>query len=479
VTIRRGRLARSGALSLLALVALGLTRLIHGSVVSRVTDQATYATVGTLIGIAMAAGLFLPGGLASAASKFIPYEIGAGNRGGARSVRRRLGVISVVGAAILGGAALVATRTTLHLSWSQASGAALLTAAFSVYSVEKGVLYGFDRVTAYVRLELTGSAVAIATTIVVVAIGARTYLLPLILGYTVLTFGAWWLLRSNAATAPPRVAGREVTEYVTLASVGGVASAGFLQALPLLAGRVTRPVEVAYLVAAITLIAPLYLLPRALSMALFPALAHAHGAGAVDVVRRQTDLSTRALIVLLAPLFGIGVTLAHEALLIFGGTKYGSGAPVLQILLIATYIAVIQVAAVNALSAGTKQQVRIPVSFAVIGCLVGLAAVWPLGRFGAIGVGVAYLIGTVVGAAGPLAAVARRYRLDWSAPLTSSMLVVGLALAVSLVLNGMLTALWADLAATVVVLGIAAALLHREIREVVAYIRPGLRSGVH
>ena len=64
---------RAGMLSMLALVALGGTRLIHASIVGRATDNATYALVATLIGVATTAGLFLPGGLASAASKFVPY----------------------------------------------------------------------------------------------------------------------------------------------------------------------------------------------------------------------------------------------------------------------------------------------------------------------------------------------------------------------------------------------------------------------
>ena len=74
------------------------------------------------------------------------------------------------------------------------------------------------------------------------------------------------------------------------------------------------------------LVAPLYFLPRALGMALFPAMAHAHGAGDTDAVRRHADLSTRALLVLLAPLFAAAIPLAREVLVLVIGAEYSAGA---------------------------------------------------------------------------------------------------------------------------------------------------------
>jgi O-antigen/teichoic acid export membrane protein len=148
--------------------------------------------------------------------------------------------------------------------------------------------------------------VAIASTVVVVTVGGHAYLAPLILGYSVLIVGAWVLLRRRHSDSSVRVTGpdrREITEFVLLASAGGLASAGLLQLLPLLARWFTTKDEVSYFVTGVALVAPLYFLPRALGMALFPAMAHAHGSGDVDAVRRHADLSTRALLVLLAPLF--------------------------------------------------------------------------------------------------------------------------------------------------------------------------------
>ena len=455
---------RAGLLSMLALVALGLTRVIHGALVIRNTDTATYALVGTLITTATTAGLFLPGGLSSAASKFIPYQLARDDPAGAQAVYRMLRRLGYASGVLLGLIVAFGTRALLHPSTPQVVAGGLFTVAFAVYSVEKAALYGFARVPMYVRLELTGSGLAVATTVVVIAVGSRAYLVPLMLGYTVLAAGAWWALRAKGRwrltrrrvgplTLPvpwppdngPRVRvpaadRREIAGYVALASIGGLAGFGFLQLLPLLAARVTDHTQVLYFVASVTLVAPLYFLPRALSLALFPALAHAHGSGDRDAVRAHTDVSTRALVVLLTPVFVLGIVAAPVVLALFGGAKAVGGTAALQVLEVATYFAVVQVAVVNALSSGTQRQVRIPVASTVIGCAVGLALVVPLGReFGAAGLSAADLIALAIGASGPMIAVWRTYRMNWLAPVLRSLAVLFGALVLGLALTA-----WTD-----------------------------------
>ena len=74
---RRGAaVIKTSLLSMLAIGALGITRLVHSSLVAHSTEASTFAAVGILIGATMMAGLFLPGGLSSAAAKFIPYHLG-------------------------------------------------------------------------------------------------------------------------------------------------------------------------------------------------------------------------------------------------------------------------------------------------------------------------------------------------------------------------------------------------------------------
>lgn len=471
---------RSSLLTMLAIAALGITRLVHISLVGRSVPEGdpTLALVGVLIGVTLTAGLFLPGGLSSASSKFISYHLGRGDPATAQAVYRLLSWIGYASSAALG--AVVGIGALLFgVPGPDAFSVGLLTFVFSVYSIEKAALYGFGRVASYVRLELIGSSLAIAATVVVVASGWRAYLLPLTLGYAVLIFGAWLALRRSSTTVSPRAvlgsvpAGdrREIAGYVALASLGGLAAAGFLQSLPLIASVYTTHVEVEHFVTTVSLVAPLFFLPRALGMALFPAMAHAHGAGDLASVRKQADLSTRGLFAFLAPLFVLAIILSRQILILVFGPRFADGALVLQVILVATFLMVTQVGAVNALSSGSPRLVRIPVSSAVAGCLSAIVATIPLGlMLGELGIALAYLIAAAISASGPLTMAARRHDLSWRGPILRAIAVVVAALAVTRVL-AVLTAgtgnRWFIDATLAVVAGLlAAAILWRDIRYV-------------
>jgi O-antigen/teichoic acid export membrane protein len=456
------RVIRSGLLSLLALLALGVTRLVHQSVVSRATSEDAYGRVALLISISTIASLLLPAGAASAAAKFIPFHRGAADPAGARGVYRFLSLLSLGGAIVLGVATALVSAAALTLSTGDAVAVGILTAAFSLYSVDKAALYGFARVTAYARLELTSAALAVVLTVVIVVTGLTAYLVPLAVGYGVFVLGTRWVLRHDVRGERGTFDRTQVLGYTALASTGTLASQGFLQGTMPLAELLTSTVQVAYLGAAVALVAPMQFLPRALGLALFPSMAEAHGAGDVAAVRTHADVSTRALLVLLAPVFAVGILAAHEMLaLVF--PKLTEGTFVLQLVLAATFLAVVQVAAVNALSSGTPRQVRIPVFSAVSGCFVGLLAIAMLGEpFGATGVAAGYLVGTTVTASGPIVAVWRQYDMPWAGPIARSVALVGLALAAGALLRGADNP-WLDVTAAVAAAVIGALVLRRDI----------------
>jgi O-antigen/teichoic acid export membrane protein len=443
----------------------------------------------------MAASLSLPGGLSSAASKFIAFHRGRGDGGAARGAYRWLTAAGIASALGLGAVVALVAQTLSGVTTADALAAGALTAVFSAYSVAKGALYGFERVVPYTWLEIVGSVVAIGGTIAVIAAGARAYLLPLTVGYAVLMLGSFVVLRRrpslDGTTGPGQDGGAVAHQtphhaapvtpgerwgVVGLATAGGLASAGLLQGLPALAQWITTETEAGYFGAAVVLVGPLYFLPRALSMALFPAMAHAHGAGDVQAVRRQADLSTRALLAVLAPVFAGAILIGRELLLLFGGPEFEAGAAVLQLLLLATFLAVIQVGAVNALSSGDRREVRTPVYSAVAGAVVGVAALVLLGRpFGAAGVAVAYLLGTAIGAAGPIVRAWRRHDMAWAGPLARAVAVVavgtGVALAVDAGGAGGASRVLLDLALAVVIAGLGAVALRRDLAGVLKAAR--------
>jgi O-antigen/teichoic acid export membrane protein len=468
---RAGRsILRSGLLSMLAVASLGVTRFVFVALLAHRAPQSVVAEVGVLYSLATLSSLALPAGAASAMSKFVPFHRGGGSPAAARAVYRFLSRLALAGGVVLGLAAGLVAYTRLHASAADALGVVLLAVSFSLYSVDKASLYGFDRVAPYTRLELTTSALAIATTALVVFVIGTGYLLPLALGYTVFVVGARFLVRRDVTGPGAPFDRREVGGFVVLACLGTLASTGFTQGLPLLArGLDVGAREVAQFTAVIALVAPLYFLPRALNLALFPAMAHAQGAGDLGAVRRHTDVSTRALVVVLAPLFGVAVLLAPELLTLYGGTRYAAAAAVLQVVLLGTYASVIQVAAVNALSSGSQRQVRIPVTSAVTGALVGcvLAALlaW---RLGSVGLALGYALGTAVIAGGPIVATWRLHRMRWAGVLGRAFALLAVATVAAVWLAGAVPLRWAAAAGF---LALCAVVLRRDLRGLVAVAR--------
>jgi O-antigen/teichoic acid export membrane protein len=216
-----------------------------------------------------------------------------------------------------------------------------------------------------------------------------------------------------------------------------------------------------------------------LSLALFPAMARAHGAGDTEVVRRHVDVSTRALLALLAPIFAVGILIAPEVVVLFGGPEFAAGAPVLRLLLVATFIGSVQVAAVNSLSSGNG--LRITVYASVGGAVAGLAALVPLGHWlGGTGVGIAYLLAVAITTTVPLAVVWRRYRLAWTGPTVRSLAVVAVALAAGMAVDAATPAddirTLVDICVALVVAAGGVLLLRRDISGVLAGRRGSVAS---
>jgi O-antigen/teichoic acid export membrane protein len=430
----RGTVARNSLLSMVALIVLGGSRVLYGSMISRATDTETYGLVGVLTAVTLILSLVLPAGIASATTRFVPYSRGRGDMDAARRLHRLLARVGL-GAALLLGLLAAGGAAYFQLGASEVAQVGILTAVYGVYVTSKAGLYGFDQVGRYARLEILGSAAILATTVAILLAGSTLYLAPLIVGYGLFVIGAHLSLRAHtgpSATAVSRTDLRELAVYAGLACIGTLASAGFLQATQLLTAQYARLSDVAFFTATITLISPLWFLPRALSLALFPFMAEAHGAGDQSVVRRHADLATRGLLALLGPLFVAGILFSRELLVLYGGAPFASGALVMQIVLAAAYLGVVQVASVNALSSASGHQLRISVAWAVMGAASGLVLVALSGeQLGATGIAIAYFMGTAITAAGPMAVVWRRYGLGWAGPMARAFGMVGLAFVVA------------------------------------------------
>jgi O-antigen/teichoic acid export membrane protein len=224
---------------------------------------------------------------------------------------------------------------------------------------------------------------------------------------------------------------RAVGGFALVTTLGTASSAGFLQLSQIFAMRAGGEHGAGLFAAALSLVTPAYLLPRAISVVLFPAMARAAGRADSARVRLQLKIGTEVLAAALLPFFALAGVLATAVLTLAYGRDFADGGVTLAIMVWATWVTVASVPAVNALSSDPGRAYLIPAGASLVGCLVGLA-VWFLSGGSIEAVAWGYLIGSGIQSVVPMVEAARRHhalRIGFAARLVGA---AGLSLAVAL-----------------------------------------------
>lgn len=224
---------------------------------------------------------------------------------------------------------------------------------------------------------------------------------------------------------------RAVGGYALVTTFGTASSAGFLQLSVIFALRAGGEHGAGLFAAALSLVTPAYLLPRAISVVLFPAMARAAGRFDAARVRLHLTVGTQVLAAALLPLFALAAILAPSVLTLAYGRDYADGATTLVIMVWATWVSVASVPAVNALSSDTGRGYVIPAAASVAGFVVGLGW-WFADGTSIESVAWGYLAGSMVQSAVPMVRAARRYGVPGIGFGARVLAAAGAALAVSL-----------------------------------------------
>lgn len=475
------RLARNTALSLAAIGLLGAGRLIYTIVVGRRFGAATLGEATLAINAAMFATLLVSGGWQASTAKFVAQAIGRGEPGVAGGIYRRSLLHNTSGGFVVAAlvAAALAIMPEVTLTARDAMLAGVIALSFNAYQHLKSAHYGFGFVESYLRLESVSSGVMLAALAVVAAASARDAILwPVAGGYALFAvLSAMRLRRGRAEAKPvPKALWREIQGFTVLAIIGTVASAGFLNLSPVFAGRYDSPRMLGVFSAALALVIPVYFVPRALSLALFPSIAYRYGEDRLDSVQRQLHETGRALWILLLPPVAAAAVAARLILRWFFGADYEDGALILTIMMGATYLSVVQIPYVTTLSGTERRYYKVPVLASVLGFALGLLLWVTLGaRQGAAGVAWGYLIGSVPQAVIPIAFAVRTFGVRVASVVVRAAIVWGVVAVVVWLVDVETTA--ASLLAVLVVLAVYAVLFGRDLGVLATTVVARRRGG--
>lgn len=361
---------RGSALSALAMATSGLVRLVFSVVVGRTFGPQVLGSANVIISAAMFASLLVSPGFGQSLSK----QLALRSSDGRDPVGRNLVAWATKAHHVL--LLIVAGGATLTVPVGEDRGwLFLLVVAYGLYTYYKAVLYGVGRVTGYVGLELAADATFLIALVVVAVLRANpVVLLPVALVYVLVALGAEVMLGGLFARAPlPLVGLRPLVAFACVTALGTAASTGFLQLAQLVAGWTGGPHGAGLFAAALAIVTPAYLLPRALSMVLFPTMARARGRSDSELLGRHYAISTRLLAGAALPGFVVAALVAPWLVRVVYGQDFSAASAPLSVMVWATWLYVGSVPAVNAVSSDPRRaRYLLPMCASLAGAGVGV-----------------------------------------------------------------------------------------------------------
>ena len=467
-------ITRKGILSTASVGVQGIVRFAYSILIGRALTPAVLAATNAGISLALFVSLLWPTATSSATAKFIARSRGAGDDALAGRIATHLGRITLLSALVLSvPAGAFAYFFQDRHEWLTSALVMLLVLAWSGYTFVRGIYFAIGQIGRALIWDALSAAAAISLLVCVLLLGwTELLLLPLGLGYLIYAL-AGWPRRSVGPTLPATLRA-EMNGFVRWTVLGSLASTGFLQLTMIIAQGVGTGFEAGMYAAALTLATPASMLARSFSLVLFPSMAQATGRNDLASVRRQTDLATQGIVAVMGALFGALILVSGPLIELAYGSRYANAGQILPILLAASLFMILNVAASNSLSTGSR--VRIPALLSLVGLAVGLLGmVILIPGFGVEGVAWSYLAGTIVIGFGPIVFVWRRERMRWTGLWLRFLAGLALVVALLLVKDAIAGGLLADVVSVFVFLAAWFLLMRPQLAALNSARKPGLR----
>jgi O-antigen/teichoic acid export membrane protein len=380
-------------LSTVGIGVQGVIRFLYSLLIGRSSGPAVLGAASAPVSLALFASLLWPTATGTAAAKFVAIARGAGRPQDVEGVAAHLARRTLLSSLVLAVCSAVVALTVLDTGWAAAGMTALLALAYSGYAFTRGLQFGAGQVPRATAWDVGTALLSLVVLVLVVTSHAvAVLLLPLVVGYAVYSLANWPRRTASVVSAELR---REMDGFVLLGVVGTLASTGFLQLSNVLARAANSPHDAGLYAAALSLATPASLLSRSFGLVLFPSMSEAHGREDRVSLRAQTDLGTRALVLLMVGIFGVIILLSRVVLRVAYSSDFSGAGTILPIMLVAVLLGTVVVAGVNFLTSTSQRGMRISASTSVIGMLVGCAS-WAVlvPSYHVTGVAVGYLIGS-------------------------------------------------------------------------------------
>ena len=428
-------------LTIIALIFLGMTNLIFNILIAKEFDAATLGSLNLVISTALLFSLLIATGFGPAATKHLAEYLGKRDSNGARSSFQISFKFVFVLSALLFIFAVILSEPISNIIGVERKlflFATPLIPLYAFYELYKNSYYGVNSVRKYLRNEII-SDVTFFVVLGIVVFYLRCWLiLPFIMLYLVFTVlsTADFFCYLKPVKVKQKGLGKSIVTFASISFIGTFASMSRMRLSMVLSGVYVSAEYVGYYTAAYSFLTALYLIPRAMSLVLFPSFSYHYGKNDYMSVTKILNQSTKWLTVIILLLGGIAIFLSKNILQLLFGSEYANASFTLQILILSACVTIVAIPAVSSLS-GTKY-VKIPNIAGVLG-LVSCLVLWPflIPKYGIAGTAAGFLISTVITSSMPLYYAWRYFNLDlkkFSQILLISFSIFGITLLIKYVL---------------------------------------------
>ena len=393
-------------LTIVALVSVGLTRLLFNAIVIRSFGPEVLGNINLAISTACLFSLVASAGLGPAATKYIAEYLGKGEKENSRC-SFTIGLFLTVGLSVIMSLVMfrfskqLATAMNAEPSWFVKT--SLIVMLYSLYLFYKNTYYGINKVKTYLKSEIFADVVFFLALFILVIYKLTAFLVvPFILLYTIFLLCAVytqrsWISFSFMNDLRFKKISMEMLSFSAICMLGTSASMGGRLFSTMLTGSYATLAETGYYSAVLSVSMPFYLLPRSIGLVLFPSIALYYGRKDLKSIERVLSQSTKWLLVTASLPCGIAVIFSELIFRVVTGADYAPGILALRILLVHVYVGIIGVPAINTLL-GTKYA-YIPNTASVLGLIVAIAC-WKvlIPTLGIVGtaIGILAMIVTIV-----------------------------------------------------------------------------------
>ncbi|MGO4453174.1 lipopolysaccharide biosynthesis protein [Arthrobacter sp. RAF14] len=375
---------------MLGTISQGLVRFLYSVLIGRFLGPVVLANVNSGISLALLLSLLWPTSSGQAATRYVAEFRGAGKPEQARAVATYLGRRVLVSGVLLALITVFVSYFILNLGLWTSFGSGALLLGFAGWSYARGVQYGAGLIVRASLWDTAGSVLAIVLLLGVLFFHAEPLLLlPLSIGYGAYAVICW-----------PRRSGRPldkelrgtVNKFVSYGVLGTLSSTGMLQLAMIWANFVGTKVDTGHFAAALSLATPATMVARTFSQVLFPSMAEATGRNDSASLRRQTDIATKGMFIVMTGVFGTLALASPLVMLVLYGPSFSEADTLLAILLVAVLFTTLPIAAVNRLNSMGLNGAR-GVSLTAAGGLLLALLLWAvLGPpLGVLGIAIGYL----------------------------------------------------------------------------------------